>query len=103
MTKVDELIGRLRKGVCLIGLHEDNNTELYNIEDADEAMAEAATALADMQAQVAAGEGLADLFYRLCDAYELVCNDTGKNYHQSRGSVYAHARQALAQWGGKHG
>ena len=35
MTKVDELIGRLKEGVSILGLHEDNNIELYDIEDAD--------------------------------------------------------------------
>ena len=43
---VDELIERLRAGVVQCGLHEDNNTELFDIEDANEAMFEAAQALA---------------------------------------------------------
>lgn len=40
-------------------------------------------------------EKLAGLLYRMCDAYEPVCSDTGKNYHHSPTSVYASARQAL--------
>jgi len=43
---VDELIEKLRAGVVQCGLHEDNNTELFDIEDANEAMFEAAQALA---------------------------------------------------------
>lgn len=35
------------------------------------------------------------LLARLCDAYELVCNDSGLTYHHSPGSVYAHCRNLL--------
>lgn len=41
------------------------------------------------------------LLGRLCDAYELVCSDAGKNYHQSQSSVYAHCRHAIAKAGGQ--
>ncbi len=37
------------------------------------------------------------LLARLADAYEIVCGDTGKNYHQSPGSYYAHARAFLSR------
>lgn len=32
----------------------------------------------------------------LADAYAALCQETGKNYHESTGSKYAHARAAIA-------
>ena len=33
----------------------------------------------------------------MCDAYELVCADSGMNYHESKSSKYAHARALIAR------
>lgn len=40
-------------------------------------------------------EELARLLGRICDAYKLVCDDSGMTYYQSQGSVYAHCIAAL--------
>jgi peptidoglycan hydrolase CwlO-like protein len=53
----EELVKRLRNGVPADGLHEDNNTELFDIEDANEAMSEAADAIEALQAALAARDG----------------------------------------------
>lgn len=48
-TEIDELIEALRAGVPSCGLHEDNNTELFSIDDADETMAEAADTISRLR------------------------------------------------------
>jgi hypothetical protein len=59
------------------------------------------SATAPLEAQIAALEAQCEALARhlsgLCDAYECLCGDTGRNYHQSAGSKYAHARAALAK------
>ena len=49
---MDDLIERLEAGVTAIGLHDDNETELYDIADADEAMFEAAAELRTLRAEL---------------------------------------------------
>lgn len=56
-----------------------------------------ADALTTLSARVEMLESLLD---RMCDAYKLVCDDSGMRYYQSPGSLYAHSRQAL---GGDNG
>ena len=46
-----ELKERLEAGVIMEGLHDDNNTELFDVEDANETMFEAATTLTALQAE----------------------------------------------------
>ncbi|MEC5291561.1 MULTISPECIES: hypothetical protein [unclassified Aurantimonas] len=55
-SAIADLIERLRNGVVEVGLHEDSCTELYDVEDANETMVDAAIALAAREAQVSAGE-----------------------------------------------
>ena len=49
---MDDLVERLRQGVLPCGLHGDNETELFDIEDANERMAEAADTLAAKDAEI---------------------------------------------------
>lgn len=53
-----DLIERLEKGVVASGMHEDNSTELYLVDDATDTMAEAAAALRAQSAPV--GETVAE-------------------------------------------
>ena len=50
MTK--ELVERLCNGVPAFGMHEDNSTELFDIEDANETMREAADTIEALQAEI---------------------------------------------------
>lgn len=53
----EDLIEVLRHGVPAFGLHEDNSTELFDIEAANEVMTEAADRIEALQADVAELEG----------------------------------------------
>lgn len=55
-----ELIERLERGVINIGLHDDNSTELFDIEEANDTMADAAVAIRALIAsrQSTSGEGV---------------------------------------------
>lgn len=55
-----QLIESLKEGVPVIGLHSDNETELYDIEAADETMFEAAAALEELQAEASRYRWLRD-------------------------------------------
>jgi hypothetical protein len=55
---------------------------------------EASTAI---RALLAENERLKLLSGRMCDAYVLICDDAGKPYYKSDGSVYAHLRKALQE------
>lgn len=50
--EVVELIEALRDGVPRCGMHDDNTTELFDIEDANDAMYRAAEALTSAQAEI---------------------------------------------------
>jgi hypothetical protein len=50
--EVVELIEALRDGVPRCGLHDDNTTELFDIEDANDAMYRAAEALTSAQSEI---------------------------------------------------
>ena len=49
----EELIEVLRHGVPAFGLHEDNSTELFDIEAANEVMTEAADRIESQSARIA--------------------------------------------------
>lgn len=50
MTQTHEppIVTELMKGVTSCGLHDDNSTELFDVEEASEVMAEAAHLIAEM-------------------------------------------------------
>ena len=54
--ELEDLVERLNNGVPAIGLHEDNNTELFDIEAADETMFEAAAILTALRGAQEAGQ-----------------------------------------------
>lgn len=53
LADTTDLIDRLREGVTSCGLHDDNETEMFDVVDADEAMCEAADALTQQAEQIA--------------------------------------------------
>jgi hypothetical protein len=55
-----DLVTRLQGGVPCIGLHDDNSTELFAIEAADETMHEAAARIKALQAALAQAEAERD-------------------------------------------
>lgn len=46
---MSELIEKLKDGVPLIGMHEDNNTEMFDVEEASDTMSEAADVINDLK------------------------------------------------------
>ena len=53
LADTTDLIEHLREGVTSCGLHDDNETEMFDVVDADEAMCEAADALTRQAEQIA--------------------------------------------------
>lgn len=51
---MSELIDKLKDGVPLVGLHEDNNTEMFDVEEASDTMSEAADEIARLKAVIEA-------------------------------------------------
>lgn len=58
----DDLLERLARGVPMSGLHEDNETELFEIDDANDTMAEASH---HIETIAQAGQRLHDLLARV--------------------------------------
>lgn len=59
LERIDDLLERLNRGVVATGLHDDNNTELFDVEGANDAMHEAAQAIEALRTPVPAGEPVA--------------------------------------------
>jgi len=49
---MDDLVEKLTAGVPAIGLHEDNCTEMFDVEDANETMHEAADRITALEAEL---------------------------------------------------
>lgn len=52
VDKVADLIERLEYGVCPSGIHEDNQTELFLVDDANDTMAEAAATIRTLATRI---------------------------------------------------
>ena len=56
IAEAGNLLERLRDGVRARGMHDDNCTELFDVQEANDTMHEAANRLAALEAERAAGE-----------------------------------------------
>lgn len=66
---LDDLVEQLKAGVPEVGLHEDNNTELFDVEAANETMAEAAATITALRQRVAELEEALKPFARAAAAF----------------------------------
>lgn len=66
-----ELVERLREGTHEIGMHEDNSTELFDVQGANDVMWEAADTITRLEAEVAQLRGalISEREENLWDAY----------------------------------
>lgn len=58
----DDMVERLKAGVRECGLHEDNETELFDVDEASELMADAASRIVELESRLSAiGTGWQDI------------------------------------------